>query len=458
MLKKKIEFEIKNGAYEPSVINSRVITVCGNLCRPVKDMSAIPENVREQVNSALISLDLAHYYMSDGAKVTRPIKKILLTFLTKKELDSIWAELCKQISELYSLAFQAIAYFGDKTLLGTGAWEGKTTCFNSDGINSQNGIFIQKFKRTQVLVVEEVGTRNKARCLVYFQGGRNINLFNFYYNGFRQNNLVFVEALRRLLSLPKVSYKKESVNLPIYLNGDGLVVYTPKSFVYDADRMFPCPECDSKVPERKMLTSVEGNTHKIGCCEECLNEPAEICCNCGDRLDSDDMRTSDNGDTYCDSCYSDNFAYCECCGNDVPNNDYLGGGLCNECGDQCHNCGEIHKNDDMYTGPDDNSYCSDCFNYKFSYCKGCETDVYNDDMKEGPDGIDYCQDCYDNKFIECDECNEVVEKDDSVKDCGKVYCQDCYDTLIADKTEEAEAEKETSPQAEAITAQEGVTV
>ena len=460
MLNKRIKFEVKNGAYEPNIINSRVITVCGNLCRPVKDLTGVSDSteryyvdVKEQFNNRLAALDLNHYYMPDGAKVTKPIKKILLTFLTKKELEPIWPEICKQVSELYSPAFQAVAYFGEKSLLGTGAWEGRTTCFNSDGINAQNGVFIQKFKRTQILVVEEVGTSNKARCLVYFQGGRNINLFNFYYNGFRQNNLVFVEALRRLLSIPKISYKEESVNLPIYLNGDGLVIHTPKSFVYDADRMFPCPHCDTKLPERKMLTAVEGNTYKIGCCEECLDENTETCCVCGDSVEEDGMRTSDNGDIYCESCYSDNFAYCDYCNNEVPVENYLGNGLCSDCGAQCHNCGRIHKNDDMSTGPDDESYCQDCFSDKFSFCEGCETDVDRDDIKEGPDGNLYCQDCYDNIFIECDECNEVIEKDESVKDCGKAYCQDCYDAL-----NEEEEEEESALNAERAPALEGVTL
>lgn len=440
MFKKRIEFEVKNGAFEPENINSRVGSVCGILCRQVKDYSTIPDYVKEKVNNDLVTLDLSHYYMPDGAKVTKPLKKILLTFLTKKELEPIWAELCKQISALYSPAFQAVAYFGEKHLIGTGAWEGRTTCFNSDGINASNGIFIQKFKRTQVLVVEEIGTGHKARCLVYFQGGRNINLFNFYYNGFRQNNLIFVEAIRHLLSIPKITYKKESVNLPIYRNGDGLVIHTPKSFEYTADRIFPCPHCDTKLPERKMLTAEEGNTHKIGCCEECLDEGGETCCGCGERVDEDNSRNY-NGDIYCDSCFNDNYSYCEHCGDDVRNDDYLGNGLCINCGDLCHNCGSVYEKDDMYTGPDDNCYCEECFNDKFSYCEECNTDVERDNMTEGPDGVYYCPDCHADKFAECEDCGYETEKSD-IQDG---LCPDCYDK----KQEEEEAQEETSPQIEA---------
>lgn len=449
MFKKQIEFEVKNGAFEPDYINSRVIGICGILCHQVKDYSTILDSVKEKVNNDLAALDLSHYYMPDGAKVTKPLKKILLTFLTKKELEPIWAEICKQISALYSPAFQAIAYFGDKQLIGTGEWEGRETCFNKNGINAQNGVFIQKFKRTQVLVVEETGTGHKARCLVYFQGGRNINLFNFYYNGFRQNNLIFVEAIRRLLSIPKITYKKESVNLPIYRNGDGLVIHTPKSFEYTADRIFPCPHCDTKLPEKKMLTAEEGNTHKIGCCEECLNAGGETCCDCGGRVDEDNSRTSDNGDTYCEDCYFNNFAYCEHCGNDVPNDDYLGDGYCNECGDQCYNCGSVHKKDNMYTGPDDECYCEECYNDKFSYCEGCEMDVERDSMVKGPDNEYYCPDCHADKFTECKDCGDVAE----IVDIQDGLCPDCYD-----KKQEEEKEEEATLQTEAATTREGVSI
>jgi hypothetical protein len=37
----------------------------------------------------------------------------------------------------------------------------------------------------------------------------------------------------------------------------------------------------------------------------------EVCCCCDSRIDRDDAQSNDNGDMYCDSCYCENYSYCE---------------------------------------------------------------------------------------------------------------------------------------------------
>lgn len=42
------------------------------------------------------------------------------------------------------------------------------------------------------------------------------------------------------------------------------------------------------------------------------------CCECGCRMDDDDSRSDENGNTYCESCWNDNFAYCNWNEQDYP--------------------------------------------------------------------------------------------------------------------------------------------
>lgn len=432
-MKSEVKFEVKNGAYNPASVNDQVVQRIYNCLFPGwlnDDEPSEQADIRDKITRLIAELDLSHYYMDGGkgAKVTKPIKKILLQLLPKAKVEATMPTLCKKIAELYSPKMDIRAFWGDKALLGSGRWERTTTCFADDGCNKISRIFLEKFKRTKALVLESMTVENDctkylyARCIAFFAGGRNIYLSNFYWNGLPQNNLLFVEALRRLVGIPSVKYAKAAFPLPIYVNQDGLKVYDEDSRPYKGRIFYPCPHCDEKVPDLTSYTS--GNTHHIGCSPECAGTSGSgyTCERCGEEIDEDDHYHSPNGEDYCQGCYDSYVAYCECCNNDVWVDNYLGDGYCDECGFICHQCDSVYSSSDHHEGPDRRDYCECCYDDKFVECCECGAVMKRTEAREDQDCYFFCADCYDDKYLECEECGKEMLRE-RAKDN---LCEDCY--------------------------------
>lgn len=133
-----------------------------------------------------------------------------------------------------------------------------------------------------------------------------------------------------------------------------------------------------------------------------------------------------------------------------------------DTGVYCHECGERHREDDMFYGADDNLYCESCYGEMFINCYGCGESMWMDDAHRGPDGdyycehhfyqkFTYCEDCgeavdnnyshwdgddclcetcYSERFTTCDECGEEVRHEDTHEHKGDWYCEKCYDEKI----------------------------
>lgn len=73
----------------------------------------------------------------------------------------------------------------------------------------------------------------------------------------------------------------------------------------------------------KLSTSGDGEVcqNQDGTCPDGTNTSRYMCCNCSERVDEDDIRTTDNGDCYCDYCYNECFTYCDWSGECYPNDD-----------------------------------------------------------------------------------------------------------------------------------------
>jgi hypothetical protein len=141
--------------------------------------------------------------------------------------------------------------------------------------------------------------------------------------------------------------------------------------------------------------------------------PEYSCCNCGDGLDEDDARHTDDGDVYCDSCYWEAFGHCEVCSNDVarddmrdvsevPNRASLGRSwrhadfVCAGCYDEairsCDSCGTDHIREDLTEAPNGQDYCGDCHGEHVGVCADCEGETMRDEMSDE----DRCTDCQGN--------------------------------------------------------------
>ena len=74
----------------------------------------------------------------------------------------------------------------------------------------------------------------------------------------------------------------------------------------------------------------------------------------------------------------------------------------------CCNCDDIINEDDICRYEDD-TYCWSCFNERFIHCEHCNDIVTNDDANYLEHyEISVCESCLENKYIYCDCCNEYT--------------------------------------------------
>lgn len=324
-------------------------------------------------------LDLSNYYVGgeNGPKVTKGIKKLLLKHFPglKSEILERLPAICHQIAQLYTPIMNINAYWGQKELLGSGKWELSETCFADNGCNQTSRIFLEKFNRVKVLVCEDTDRPNSSyRAIVYFGGGRNIFLTNFYAKNFPQNKGIMVEALRRILSMKKLTFSNHEFPLDIiYLNQDSIRVRSDKrvkEFVKVGK--VPCPHCDEVIPYSHIFSKTSSSTILIGCSKECAETGGVTCFECGENYAEEEM-THQDGREYCQDCFDESFGYCKTCAeyypldqiNHVRKNTY-----CHGCSTDCHYCGDYVLNDDILEH-DGDSYCQDCFDENFSSCEEC---------------------------------------------------------------------------------------
>jgi len=108
-------------------------------------------------------------------------------------------------------------------------------------------------------------------------------------------------------------------------------------------------------------------------------------CNCALHADDDDIYTDDDGEVYCESCYSELFTYCDNCSRTVNNDDIVllssvntdDGAMyyCDHCVPQCNVC----NNDDAthYIGLNNGNIlvCDDCLSRMQTNCIVCNEPV-----------------------------------------------------------------------------------
>jgi hypothetical protein len=162
-----------------------------------------------------------------------------------------------------------------------------------------------------------------------------------------------------------------------------------------------------------------------------------LCCCCGGPVDEDEVYYNDDGECYCETCFSENFNYCEYCQEyvHINNGRYTTDGfVCdyhlNRHYTRCHYCGEYFCEDENHYRDiaTDNIYCEDCADRRLSYCDVCEEYTSN----EVRINCDYeeehiCSDCW----HECKECGNI----------GSEYltdglCSSCYSDKIEQEGQE----------------------
>lgn len=115
---------------------------------------------------------------------------------------------------------------------------------------------------------------------------------------------------------------------------------------------------------------------------------------------------------------------------------YNSGGfeLQNQNGDlggyQCENCGDCVREDDICSDDDGNTYCQYCFDENFIYCPDCETTTHHNDVVFIQiEEIYVCQYCADKHYYKCEECNSYFKLDDIQILNDSAYCENCFDEI-----------------------------
>ena len=120
------------------------------------------------------------------------------------------------------------------------------------------------------------------------------------------------------------------------------------------------------------------------------------CCECCESRISEDCVISIDGCSYCEDCVRDNFTYCECCDEYIPNDEsvYINDKdehVCQHCADNhyvcCEDCGEYIA--EAYIFIEDYYYCFDC-GEKYPICEDCEERFIDEDCID-ENGL--CEDC-----------------------------------------------------------------
>ena len=149
------------------------------------------------------------------------------------------------------------------------------------------------------------------------------------------------------------------------------------------------------------------------------------CCSCGDHVDEDDVRYSESGSAYCESCYSDAYCSCEHCGCECPSDDtstviagrYGEEEWCESCrsnhASTCSHCGAL-VSDSIAVEVDGEQCCPSCAE-ESSRCAKCSKRYWDDDMEE-VDGDLYCSDCAAAVRERLEAENENDDQDDSARE------------------------------------------
>jgi hypothetical protein len=405
--KKKIRLEVKNGAIEPDYVKHNILDITLEVYgRPfylfLKKQS---EDFR--------ALDCGIFYVNERSKITIVLKKILCKCLepfqeyTREYIEKLFSIFANKITALYYPKYEIDVFFGNKAELGNGIYESGSTCFSDDGCNSICKDFLMDFHRARVLVIQrqeqpeqniQFGT---ARAIVFFAGNRNIEITNFYGNGLYVPKAVWIESLRRLLNISKVTWKEAPCHLPIYRNGDSILITTEKTQPMDlTTQKWNCPHCGRMVKQPNFYCESDGSSMQIGC-EDCYDIDVKKCQRCGEHchdlsyIESLEMEI-------CDGC-SDDLYYCEHCNTASFN--------------------EMERISGSY-------YCQDCY----SVCEVCNASIAPDREHHVMSGELVCSDC----CFTCSLCgNDVLESNLTSTDKGDI-CEDCHDELL----ENQESEKE----------------
>lgn len=214
---------------------------------------------------------------------------------------------------------------------------------------------------------------------------------------------------------------------------------------YCGDHMMECSndDCYDRKPVAKMKQ--DERTEDYYCDQHIVK-----CDECRYFVSTTDCQHEYDGKPLCDSCYSEEYFYCDHCDEVRQNSDLVSGDAhhrgrseywgCDECSHSCEyrNCNVAALMENMEKIHGD-WYCEECVGEHFYRCDGCEVYMDSDDVHSVHDNV-YCERCYNRDFFYCSECETDQSNDGSQEvedDRGNeiTVCKDCYEDKYASDSE-----------------------
>ena len=325
----------------------------------------------------------------------------------------------KLIASIYPpVAFRERSKWDIYEYLGDGE-----SCFQKGGCNEGNVDWLlleyEKYKRAYftVFYYQQGDREGWGRCWV-FKVKDALFASNFYSRGVELKSecfkYVIVRLLRRLFSMSenvKFAVGKRAP-LPIYLNGDGIVIYEPSSYKDSSEVLEKIGQLESQCLWCGAYTTVENlrrsdqtvdyngrDVSGLIVCGYCATEMEylERCEECGEYYDRDEMHYVDGYGYICQSCFEEEWFYCD-------------------------ECEEPHRREYAVFTPDDRVLCEYCASRLGTRCAVCGEFFYYDREDEDGVGIRVYEITY-RAWTEpvylCDHCAEKHLRKYTCEQCGK---------------------------------------
>lgn len=99
---------------------------------------------------------------------------------------------------------------------------------------------------------------------------------------------------------------------------------------------------------------------------------------------------------------------------------------CDDCTYRCEVCGTYHVIGDSTETRDCWNVCPECLSENYTYCDECGEYVRNDYVQyvNGED-IYVCNNCFESYFRQCDECGEFYGADNMIERAERMLCHNC---------------------------------
>jgi hypothetical protein len=356
----------------------------------------------QEIWKRVTALNCDRFYMENGAKVTRPLKTLLIDTFGKDSVTLLFAEFCKRVGNVYARVTATAelrdTYFTDDD---SGTFGDNNSCFLDGGCNELNGRFIDESPSTGVITVTPEEKKYSAgRMIVWFVNPTTAHLINRYGSCSGQRELplsIFVRALE-VLTKTNISWRRESAEtLPVYLNNSPVICTATQGTTFDsvvADYRFKCPACHIFYTPDTGVRSTHGTQHYMACSHSCLedthveDDDSITCEDCGrEGIDRDDAYVV-HDNYYCRNCYEDNYFYCEHCSTDCDQGSSV----------TVHNA-RGHEE----------TVCEDCADADYFRCNHCDGYFHNDNGITTDDGETYCEGCASDHVMTCEKCGIVSD-------------------------------------------------